>query len=123
MAPVALHRRALLHAYGYKNRQPQTATPRKPRRVRKKRTQTATPKERAAARKLRREHKLRLHGALDDSLAVVWHEAERLHEDLGVHSPKKFYEMLLQRGGKKTRKPNRWNMWLHKRRGEKVAGT
>ncbi|KIP01436.1 hypothetical protein PHLGIDRAFT_17194 [Phlebiopsis gigantea 11061_1 CR5-6] len=123
MAPPTLHRRALLHAYGYKHRQPQTATPRQPRRTAKKtrKKQTLTLKEKQLAARRRLENKKRVQAAIDEALLAVWHEAEKLHELLGILTPKKFYEMLLQRGGKTSRKPNRWNVWLHKRRNDKLA--
>ena len=123
MAPMTLHQRAALHVYGYKNRRIQSTTVHKAvGRTKRKRVQTLTPQEKLAAAARRRKNQQRIQDAIDDALQVVWQEAVKLHENLGIRSPKAFYERLLQRGGKKTREPSRWNAWLHKKQQEKIAG-
>ena len=122
MAPMTIHRRAALHVYGYKNRKVRSTSSHQAVQRKKKRVQTLTPQEKLAATARRRENTQRLQSALDDALQAVWQEAVKLHETLGIRSPKAFYEMLLQKGGKNTREPSRWNIWLHKKRREKLAG-
>ena len=119
---MTIHRRAALHVYGYKNRKVRSTSSHQAVQRKKKRVQTLTPREKLAATARRRENTQRLQSALDDALQVVWQEAVKLHEKLGIRSPKAFYEMLLQKGGKNTREPSRWNIWLHKKQREKLAG-
>lgn len=122
MAPMTLHKCASLHVYGHKNRCLRLTNVHEPVHLKKKRVQICTASERKAVTLRQRDHKQRVQDAIDDALWTVWTEAEKLHELLGIHSPKKFYKILLQRGGKGMRKISRWNIWLHKEKQEKLAG-
>lgn len=121
--PETVHRRAALHDFGYPTCKPLQRTVHRIVQHRKRHVRQKTNSEKKAADEKRRENKGKINDAVDAVVQICWNKATEIHTELQVLTPKKFYELIVQRGGKRltSKAVSRWNAYLRKKAQEVAA--
>ncbi|EKM48744.1 uncharacterized protein PHACADRAFT_202454 [Phanerochaete carnosa HHB-10118-sp] len=81
-----------------------------------------TPEKEAAAAKWH-ENKGKINDVVNAVVQICWDKAAKIHKELQVLTPKKFYKLIVQRRGKKlpAKAVSRWNAYLCKKAQEVAA--